>query len=40
MPWDDHDSDWFDGFITGFGGAGFWGSIIIIIIVLLILYYT
>lgn len=40
MPWDDHDSDWFDGFLTGFDGGGFWATIIIIVIVLLVLYYT
>lgn len=40
MPWDDHDSDWFEGFLTGLDGGGFWTTVVIIVVFFLILYYT
>lgn len=44
MSWDEHDSDWFDGFSTGLssdsGPGGFIAFILLLVIVALILYYT
>lgn len=42
MPWDDSDSDFFDGFSTGliFSNGPFWVILLILIVTGLILYYS